>query len=258
MKRFLLTAATLALLTTAAQAASPGYRLYSGGYWQTTYFPRNDDGNQMCSMRSQWTFVSTGETGTVFIKYSVPDGLFMHITKSSWHLTPGQDVPMTVTFDTGAREVTGRTKKSRDGWTMIEVGVPQDKAFGFLDDVGEADQLTVEFPQGNETPWSGKMLGSRNAKNWFVACMAKVSAVATQPVLPENAQPTQPKPTTSEMLFTIPSDVSAGHMNVRNGPGANHGLLGAIPADKRLAPRAASGEMMASPALTGASLLGTV
>jgi hypothetical protein len=33
----------------------------------------------------------------------------------------------------------------------------------------------------------------------------------------------------ADMLFTIPPGVSSGHMNVRNGPGANHGLIGAIP-----------------------------
>ena len=33
----------------------------------------------------------------------------------------------------------------------------------------------------------------------------------------------------ADMLFTIPLGVSEGHMNVRTGPGANHGLIGAIP-----------------------------
>jgi Bacterial SH3 domain len=33
----------------------------------------------------------------------------------------------------------------------------------------------------------------------------------------------------ADMLFTIPTSVSEGHMNVRSGPGANHGLIGAIP-----------------------------
>jgi Bacterial SH3 domain len=32
------------------------------------------------------------------------------------------------------------------------------------------------------------------------------------------------------MTFRVPLDVSAGHMNVRNGPGSNHGLVGSIPA----------------------------
>jgi uncharacterized protein YgiM (DUF1202 family) len=50
-----------------------------------------------------------------------------------------------------------------------------------------------------------------------------------------------PQPETS-MLFMIPYDVSEGHMNVRSGPGTNHGLLGAIPAGQtvgasRCAPR---------------------
>lgn len=34
----------------------------------------------------------------------------------------------------------------------------------------------------------------------------------------------------NDMLFRVPNDVSAGHMNVRNGPGVNHGLIGEIPA----------------------------
>jgi len=33
----------------------------------------------------------------------------------------------------------------------------------------------------------------------------------------------------ADMLFTVPLGVSEGHMNVRTGPGANHGLIGAIP-----------------------------
>ena len=37
---------------------------------------------------------------------------------------------------------------------------------------------------------------------------------------------------TADTLYTIPSDVSAGHMNVRTGPGTNYALLGAIPAGK--------------------------
>jgi hypothetical protein len=31
-------------------------------------------------------------------------------------------------------------------------------------------------------------------------------------------------------VYTVPNDVSAGHMNMRNGPGVNHSLVGAIPA----------------------------
>lgn len=31
-------------------------------------------------------------------------------------------------------------------------------------------------------------------------------------------------------VYTVPSDVSAGHMNIRSGPGTNHSLLAAIPA----------------------------
>jgi SH3 domain-containing protein len=34
----------------------------------------------------------------------------------------------------------------------------------------------------------------------------------------------------ADMLFTIPPHVSNGVMNMRSGPGVNHGLLGAIPA----------------------------
>jgi hypothetical protein len=39
-----------------------------------------------------------------------------------------------------------------------------------------------------------------------------------------------PPPAEAPRLFFVPREVSAGHMNVRTGPGTNHGLIGAIPA----------------------------
>lgn len=50
------------------------------------------------------------------------------------------------------------------------------------------------------------------------------------------------QPQQQEMVFMIPPNVSAGHMNIRTGPGANYGLVGAIPAGQvvkasRCAPR---------------------
>ena len=64
-------------------------------------------------------------------------------------------------------------------------------------------------------------------------------SVATSPIAP--MQPTAPAPT-GTLTFVIPSNVSAGHMNVRKGPGSNHQLLGSIPAGQtvtasRCAPR---------------------
>jgi hypothetical protein len=251
MKKHLMTAAALALLATTAQAGSFGpahpttseVRLFSSGYWHTSYMARNDAGEPMCKMDSEWQFLG-GVTGAAMIKWTAESGLFMHITKSNWSLPAGQEVQLSVTFDRGARDATGTTVKSNAGSTLVGISVPKDDEMGFLDDIGEADQLKIQFTTGNEPAWTGKMVGSRAAKNWFVACMAKIDSVAeaTQPVVPSSptqpvvpsqpapAQPVQPMPTTSEMLFVIPPDVSAGHMNVRNGPGANHGLLGAIPA----------------------------
>jgi len=86
------------------------------------------------------------------------------------------------------------------------------------------------------------MDGSRKAAKHFTDCIDATQQILamshptspvnpTQPVVPSQPAPAQPvQPTTSEMLFVIPSDVSSGHMNVRTGPGTNHGLLGAIPA----------------------------
>jgi uncharacterized protein YraI len=37
------------------------------------------------------------------------------------------------------------------------------------------------------------------------------------------------------MQFTVPADVSAGHMNVRTGPGTNHSLIGSVPAGATVA-----------------------
>jgi hypothetical protein len=51
---------------------------------------------------------------------------------------------------------------------------------------GDADKLTVNFPQGDEPQWTTKMEGSRKAANAFRGCMHDVQQTAgTQPVLPQ-------------------------------------------------------------------------
>jgi SH3-like domain-containing protein len=39
-----------------------------------------------------------------------------------------------------------------------------------------------------------------------------------------------PPPSEPTRLWKIPREVSAGHMNIRSGPGTNHGLIGVVPA----------------------------
>ena len=196
MKRLLMATAAVLLMATSAQAgtASKPIPLTRGGYWETLYYPRNTDGNQMCVMHSRWTF-RDGATGDLYFKWTGAGGLFMQITKSTWNLPVGQDVPLKVWLDKSSRDAIGKIRKNDAGTTIIQISIDADVAVGLMDDVAEADLLWVTFPQGSEKPWGGKMDGSRNAKRWLAGCVDKVRADldnATQPVVPNATQPVVP------------------------------------------------------------------
>jgi hypothetical protein len=58
MKRLIPASATLALLTTAAYAASKPVQLYKGGYWETFGYAKNGDGVPMCGMQTNGDNIS--------------------------------------------------------------------------------------------------------------------------------------------------------------------------------------------------------
>jgi hypothetical protein len=186
MKRILLVAAALALAMTAAHAEIP---LFAHGYWRTSLITKNSDDEPMCTMQSTWDF-NSGAQGAVTFKWTKQNGLFIHVSKVGWKLSADTEVPMTFAFDNGVREATGFAP--RDGY-MIQVNVPDDKAVGVMEDFADAKAMTITFPGGNESPWIGNMIGSRKASAWFLACIAKIGPVASQPVTPKASQPVTPK-----------------------------------------------------------------
>jgi hypothetical protein len=188
MKRLIMAAAALASLMTAAHAEIP---LFAHGYWRTSLITKNSDDQPMCTMQSTWDF-NSGAQGTVTFKWTQQHGLFIHVAKIGWKLSADTEVPMTFAFDNGVREATGFAPV--DG-NMIQINVPDDKAVGVMEDFADAKTMTIKFLGGDESPWIGNMTGSRKASSWFLACIAKIGAVASQPVTPKVSQPVAPQPT---------------------------------------------------------------
>ena len=92
MKRFMLTAAALALLTTAAQAQSqPKPTLtYQQGGWSVVAGPASD-GKPICSLGLR------GPDRALHVKYNFNRIFFVHIFKTGWSPFPvGVSIPLTI------------------------------------------------------------------------------------------------------------------------------------------------------------------
>jgi hypothetical protein len=63
-----------------------------------------------------------------------------------------------------------------------------------MEDFADTKTMIIKFLGGDESPWIGSMIGSRKASAWFLACVAKISPVASQPVAPKASQPVAPQP----------------------------------------------------------------
>jgi hypothetical protein len=245
MKRLMMTAAALALLTTAAQADAT---LYNGKAWNTYYVSDTyDTHTPLCGIMAKLT---DAVGGSVMVKYASTNGVTVQAWKQGWSMPAGTTVPFsTELYDkdsdiTTPIDATEAKSLTDNGGAFVTMKILSPDVPRFIKAFGDADGMFFKFPYGTEPTWSIRMDDSRAAMKRFTACMQQIGWVgtsATQPVVPSSprqpvvpSQPApaqiQPKLTTSELLFVIPPDVSGGHMNVRNGPGANHGLLGAIPA----------------------------
>lgn len=103
---------------------------------------------------------------------------------------------------------------------------------------------------GNIVRWQGTLIKNRNIvmvgeltrnqsgivyserqydRNRLIMSMSTHCVQVTQQAAPAPA-PVRDAYAYAPMVFQVPYDVSQGHMNIRNGPGVNHGLTGAIPA----------------------------
>jgi hypothetical protein len=201
MRRVLLTATALVMMTGAAVAAN-GRQLVTSGYWSTHIVHQSSNGTPMCLMRASWR-ADSGAEGQVYVKYADGD-VFFHIFKSNWRFAAGIEVPLAVTFDSGVRKATGTTIKAAGGTSMIEVEVQKEHAGRILADFAESNVMTIDFLSGNEPRWIANMYGSRIATGWFMRCVKHINGggTATSPVDPgpQASSPVGPpkpsKPTT--------------------------------------------------------------
>ena len=183
MKRSIFAAAVLLLMATAAQAAGPFTKLYSGGWWEVSHGTGNK-GSPMCVMT--YKVLTNGVKG-VHVKWTERNGTFFEVFKSTWRTPIGSTVPMFVTFDhydSDVQEHTFIATALASRPQLIGSIISEDEVVLFLKRFGDAETMTVVFPAGNEPEWSVPMAGSRNAAGAFERCIAAIRRAApTQPLL---------------------------------------------------------------------------
>jgi hypothetical protein len=165
MRRSIIAAAALALLTTtAAHAASKPIPFFKGKYWETYGVSSNSEGVPMCGMQA------TGEARSFFVKWTPTNGLIVQAWKMSWRLEEGSEVPLALEFvdnqnSNNSKTIStdaGRGVPSTNGHgSSVFMTVRDEDMMELLRVFGEADAMTVRFPAGDEPAWEGKMEGSR-------------------------------------------------------------------------------------------------
>ena len=233
MKRLMMTAAALALLTSAAHAGKTmqTYTLHQGKYWRT--FATINNGSDE-NTGPQCGMYTGGDVSRFYIKWTPRYGMRVQLWKRNWRLTKDADVPFKIDFFDDAKPDDNQTLNIPGGWavpndasgTSVFANIDKDDEAKLLATFGDADRIAVHFPEGDEPSWNVNAEGTRKAASEFTKCITTVQQAmtstttqpvtpkATQPVVPSQPAPAQPQPTTSEMLFLIPPDVSSGHMNV--------------------------------------------
>jgi hypothetical protein len=183
-------------MATTAQAASTPHTLFKGGYWETFGIANNNDGQSMCGMQANFNNV-----GRLYVKWTSQNGMWLQVWKPSWRVAKGIDVPFQLEFFDDAKPGDSYTITAAAGLAVPSEGglgssvnmtvKKQDRA-DLLKVFGDADMLTVNFPQGDEPQWSTKMDGSRKAANEFMRCIYIVQQAARASTQPVTRQPTQP------------------------------------------------------------------
>jgi hypothetical protein len=151
MKRLLLTATALALLTTAAQADAT---LYNGRAWSTFYVSDTYYTHQpICGMMAKLTDVAGGK---VMVKYSATNGVTVQAWKQGWSMPAGTTVPFSVelydkdldiTTTIDATEAKSFTDK---GGAYVTMQILTPDVFRFVKVFGDADGMFFKFPNGTE------------------------------------------------------------------------------------------------------------
>lgn len=195
MKKSLLTAVALVLLTTTAHAAKETI-LARKGNWSTSYYPANDAGLSMCSLWTRWT--TNGQpVAALYTKYVAGRLIFVQLFKAGWSMPDGTEAKVQWSFDDETYSATAITYTDKQGQKYLQFRIANGDEAKFLGQFAEANRATVTFPDGNEPDWNADMFGSRETAIAFKRCaIALENNKPTQPTGPQASQPTQPQPTT--------------------------------------------------------------
>ena len=196
MKKYLMTAAALALLTTTA-SASELITFYKGTYWQTWVVAANESGNKMCGMHIE------GKNFRFYVKWDVLAGMALQVWKSNWKFAANSVVPFEVKFHDNAKpdddwSIAIEAGEVRSNSSSVFMAIRTEDQSSLLNAFAEADAGMISFPAGNEQPWILRMEGSRRASQEFMRCIyvLQQEAKATQPTSPAarraDQQPTSP------------------------------------------------------------------
>src|SRR5262245_7754872 len=192
MKRLMLAAATVAMITPASASD-----LLKAGSWLAYAFGTKElaSGIPMCGM--QTILDREGPQSQLHLKYQQNvDHTYFQLYKTDWKFTDRTDVKVVFTFDKKRLEWNGIAKPKTDktSSSFIEINIKGDDTKELLSMIGDAAQLTIEFPDGDEPQWVVSMSGSREVANAMSTCIGLI-ATGTSPI-GKAAKPTTPIGTT--------------------------------------------------------------
>ena len=184
-------AVATAILLGATAAASAEVKTYArSGVWDN-YSGTVEDGDVVCGMS-----VSGGDNGDfrmINIKYYLAsDAVRVEVFKESWRIPENTRLSVEAGFDDSAfGSIDGALGSTNKRGGVVYFTIAPDSLIDFFELFGSAKQMWLRFPGGNETTWTAKMNGSRDAVKKFSACMVKVSK--SRPSQPFGvAPPSQP------------------------------------------------------------------
>jgi hypothetical protein len=169
LKSLLLIAALLGSVSSAAA----DIRFYaSSGAWRA-FAGTGAKGTPMCGM----TVIGDAGKRLVMVKWQLGKrAIFVQLTKESWNIPAGIEMPIEVRFDSGG-PFTGTAESLSDNRQMIEVSIANDDGDGssnnlksFMAQFMAAQKMIFSFPGGTEGDWFASMEGSRTIGAKFIEC----------------------------------------------------------------------------------------
>jgi hypothetical protein len=151
MKRALLAAATVALLATSAQAATPKTTLSRSGVWET-FITTNDKGVTICGMQVN------GRDSSLMVKYT-GEQIFVQIFKAGWNIPNGTRISGSFTYDRERFPANGTGYVSNVGHSYVEFMIKAGGEAEFIRQFTEANTMVVGFDQGTQRPFIVDMTG---------------------------------------------------------------------------------------------------